>query len=93
MRTKADITNLSNAFGALAELPEVVEDLRQRIAELESRLTTLPANDTLLDTVAAAKLLAMTPAAVRQAAYRGTIPCVRVGRRLRFRPAELLKPR
>jgi excisionase family DNA binding protein len=92
MRTKADITSLSDAFGALAELPEVVEDLRQRIAELESRLTT-PANDTLLDTVAAAKLLAMTPAAVRQAAYRGTIPCVRVGRRLRFRRAELLKPR
>ena len=64
MRTKTDTTSLSNAFGALAELPEVVEDLRQRIAELESRLTTPPANDTLLDTAGAAKLLAMTPEAV-----------------------------
>ena len=93
MRTKTDITNLSDAFGALAELPGAVEDLRQRIAELESRLTTSPANDTLLDTAGAAKLLAMTPEAVRQAAYRGTIPCVRVGRRLRFRRSELLAPR
>jgi excisionase family DNA binding protein len=93
MRTKADTNSLGNAFGALAELPEVVEELRQRIVELESRLTAPPANDTLLDTAGAAKLLAMTPEAVRQAAYRGTIPCVRVGRRLRFRRSELLAPR
>jgi excisionase family DNA binding protein len=93
MRTKTDTSNLSDAFGALAELPEVVEDLRQRIVELESRLLAPPANDTLLDTAGAAKLLAMTPEAVRQAAYRGTIPCVRVGRRLRFRRSELLAPR
>jgi hypothetical protein len=92
MRNKTDTTNLSNAFGALAKLPEDVEDLRQRIAELEARLTTPPANDTLLDAVGAAKLLAMTPEAVRQAAYRGTIPCVRVSRRLRFRRSELLAP-
>jgi excisionase family DNA binding protein len=35
-------------------------------------------------------VLGMTKSALRMAVYRGTIPCVRVGRRLRFRPSELV---
>jgi hypothetical protein len=35
----------------------------------------------------------MTAGAVRQAAYRGAIPCVRIGRRLRFRRSELVARR
>lgn len=50
-----------------------------------------PANDVepLIDANAAAALLGISPSALRMAAYRGTIPCVRVGRRLRFRASEL----
>ena len=45
----------------------------------------------LLDVDAAAELLRMTPAAVRKAVERKQIPCVRVGRRLRFSRAEILR--
>jgi excisionase family DNA binding protein len=74
----------------LAALPEVVARLQQRVEELEARLVT-PANDTeeLLDAPAAGKVLGMTASAVRQAAYRGSIPAVKVGRRLRFRRSDL----
>ena len=45
--------------------------------------------DNLVDAKGAARLLGMTPSAVRMAAYRGTIPYEKVGRRLRFRPSLL----
>jgi hypothetical protein len=34
----------------------------------------------------------MTGAAVRAVTYRESLPCVRVGSRLRFRPSELVSP-
>jgi len=45
----------------------------------------------LLDVAGAAKILSMTEGAVRKAAERDQIPSLRLGRRVRFRRAELLR--
>jgi excisionase family DNA binding protein len=77
----------------LEQLPDVVRQLQQRVRELEARLAA-PANDNadaLLDANDVARLLGLTPRAVRQAAWRGAIPFVRVGRRLRFRRSQIPK--
>jgi excisionase family DNA binding protein len=50
-----------------------------------------PVDDQLLDADEAAELLSMTPGALRAAARRGCIPCVHVGRRVRFRRSELVR--
>jgi len=47
--------------------------------------------DELVDVEGAAALLDMTQGALRKAVERGQIPCQRVGKRLRFRRAELLR--
>ncbi len=73
----------------LAELPALVRQLEARIEQLEASQAQRPPDD-LVDVRGAAKLLGMTPTAVRSAAYRGSLPCVRVGTRLRFRPSDLL---
>jgi hypothetical protein len=77
----------------LAALPEEVAKLRARVAELEARATQTADDGSLLNAKDAAALLQMTTVALRQAAYRGAIPCVRIGRRLRFRRSELMKLR
>jgi hypothetical protein len=77
----------------LAELPALVQRLQARVSELEKRLEPRRDDEPLLDVRAAAELLGMTPTALRSAAYRGSIRCVRVGRRLRFRPSELAEGR
>lgn len=66
-------------------------DVRDQIRAIVLEVSPPPANDVddLLDARAAAAYLGMTPAALRMAVYRGTIACVRVGRRLRFRRSEL----
>jgi hypothetical protein len=76
----------------LAVLPELVRQLQARVEQLEKELTARPRAEDLLDVNAAAKLLRMTPTAVRAAAYRGSIRCVRIGSRLRFRPSDLVPP-
>jgi excisionase family DNA binding protein len=76
----------------LAALPDVVRELQDRVRTLEGQLAQ-PDDGQLLDVGAAAALLQMTSTAVRQAAYRGSIPSVRIGRRLRFRRSELLRLR
>jgi hypothetical protein len=60
-----------------------------RVSELETRLSERRP-EALLDVNGAAELLHMTPTAVRSAAYRGSLPCVRVGSRLRFWPSDLV---
>lgn len=72
----------------LASLPEAVRQLQARVEQLEAMVAKPQAED-LLDADAVAKRLGMTPKAVRQAAWRGSLPCVRVGRQLRFRPSQL----
>jgi Helix-turn-helix domain len=74
----------------LVDLPEVVRRLKADVDELKARVAEHQL-EALLDVAGAADLLHMTPAAVRSAAYRGTLPCVKVGSRLRFRPSELLR--
>jgi excisionase family DNA binding protein len=66
-------------------------DVREQIRTIVLEVSPSPANDVedLLDARAAAAYLGMTPAALRMAVYRGTVPCVRVGRRLRFRRSQL----
>lgn len=66
-------------------------DIREHIRAIVMEIAPAPANDVedLLDARRAAAFLGMTPAALRMAVYRGTIPCVRIGRRLRFRRSEL----
>ena len=56
--------------------------------ELEASLVE---PDRLVDVDHAAEILGMTKDAVRKAAYRGTLPCQRVGRRLRFRLRTLVQ--
>jgi len=73
----------------LADLPAAVRRLETRVSELEARLSARRP-EALLDVNGAAEMLHMTPAAVRSAAYRGSLPCVRVGTRLRFRPSDLV---
>ena len=74
----------------LADLPAQLHALAARVKELEAKLTS-HSTEALLDVEGAAKLLGMSEVAVRSAAYRGTLPCVRVGSRLRFRPSDLLR--
>ncbi len=64
------------------------EELIRRIVRDE--LARAGFGDELIDVPRAARLLSMTEGAVTKAAERGTLPCVRIGRRLRFKPAELL---
>lgn len=47
-------------------------------------------NEEMIDVRAAAKVLGTTSAALRKAMERGQVPCVRIGRRVRFRRGELL---
>jgi hypothetical protein len=64
--------------------------VRREIAELRRAARAGNGADTdLVDAVGAAQILGMTPAAVRQAARRGTLPVIHLGRRVRFRRAEL----
>jgi hypothetical protein len=67
-------------------------DVREQIRTIVLEVSPSPANDVedLLDARGAAAYLGMTPAALRMAVYRGTVPCVRVGRRLRFRRSQLV---
>lgn len=78
----------------VAAVKEALRDssVRDQIRSIVIECAPKPANDVeeLLDTPAAAAFMRMTPAALRMAVYRGTIPCLRVGRRLRFRPSALL---
>jgi excisionase family DNA binding protein len=49
-----------------------------------------PVDEGFIDAKSAADLLGMTVGAVRKAAFRGSLPCHRVGRKLRFVRSELL---
>jgi hypothetical protein len=83
---------LLNHLAELAQLPSVVDQLRRQVEALRAEIDDSRARPSdLLDVNAAAKLLAITPKALRQAVFRGTIRPIRVGRRLRFRARDLLE--
>ncbi len=77
----------------VAAVKEALQDpeVRDRIRTIvrEALPPPLDSIEHLVDAKGAAKLLGMTPSAVRMAAYRGTIPYEKIGRRLRFRPSLL----
>jgi excisionase family DNA binding protein len=76
---------------ALAQLPAQIAALQAEIKELRAAMGAKPANDVdLVDVATAAKMLAITEAALRRATSRGTIPAVRFGRRVRYRRSDLL---
>jgi hypothetical protein len=76
---------------------EALRDPEVRAEVLAILRDALPTNDAgtepLIDAREAAKILDMTVPAVRAAAYRGSVPCQRVGRLLRFRRSDLLRRR
>lgn len=88
-------------MSATAALVELVRDalrdpsIRDEIKAIVSNDNASPAglisdNEPLVDAHTAGKLLGMSAAAVRAAAFRGTLPSHHIGRLLRFRPSELL---
>lgn len=66
------------------ELARVLDEM------IRDRVRAELAEADLLDVDGAAKLLGRTPAAIRQAVHRGQLPCVRIGRVVRFSRAALL---
>jgi hypothetical protein len=74
----------------LAALPGLVRQLQAEVEALKVRLAAPAPPEHRVDVAGAAKLLGMTEAAVRSAAYRKSLPSVKVGSRLRFRPSELV---
>ena len=71
--------------------PELDAVVRRAVRE-EVPAATHGDPDELLDAEQAAKLVGMTPAALRRAAERGTFPvdALRIGRRLRWRRGDLV---
>ena len=65
-----------------------IENVVRRIIREEIARANAGPN-ALVDVEGAARLLDMSPAAVRKAAARGRIRCKRLGRLLRFDPKEL----
>jgi hypothetical protein len=96
------LTTAVSAYTAVGELvkeplrdPSVREEIIAIVSSdrHESVVTQVAESEPPVDANGAARLLSMTVAAVRSAAYRGTLRSHHVGRRLRFRPSELLPER
>jgi excisionase family DNA binding protein len=83
---------VSELVAALRSAP-VQSTMRQMIVEVMRVELEASSSDSdrLVNVEEAADILGMTPSAVRKAAYRGTLPCQRVGRRVRFRLRSLIQ--
>jgi hypothetical protein len=81
----------------VAAVKEALQDLevRDRIRTIVQEALPPPGDpvEGLVDAKVAATLLGMTPSAIRMAAYRGSLPYEKIGRRLRFRPSLLYRSR
>jgi predicted DNA-binding transcriptional regulator AlpA len=95
----ADPQHLGEAVAGIAEglalrilgSPAIRDGVFERIrAIIREEIVRAPFADRLLEASEAAERLGMSEAALRKAAARGTVPCRRIGRRLRFRLSELL---
>ena len=72
-----------------------LDDVQQKLTEIvgnavDKRLDVLLSED-LVDTDEAAKILSLTPAAVRKRVERGQLRPIRIGTSLRFRRSDLLQ--
>lgn len=89
----SDSVGVPLTIDIVAAVKEALHDVavRDQIRAIVLECAAPPANDVedLLDVRTAAAFLSMTPAALRMAVFRGSVPCVRIGRRLRFRRADL----
>lgn len=83
-----DIGAELNEWFLSPETRQKIEDLVRGVVRTEFRKVL---DEELLDVDQAAALLRMSPAAVRKAVEREQLPCVRIGRRIRFRRSELLR--
>ena len=71
--------------------PSIRDEIKAIVSsEATEPPSSAPENESLVDAYTAGKLLGMSAAAVRAAAFRGTLPSHHIGRVLRFRPSELL---
>ncbi len=90
-----------SASAALVELvrealrdPSMRDEIKAIVADDNgSRVLRAADREPLVDAHEAGKLLGLSAAAVRAAAYRGTFPSHHIGRLLRFRVTELLPDR
>src|SRR5690349_24989769 len=80
----AELTAWLGSTNARTLMKEIVAEAVQ--TEIRSAL-----EDELIDVERAAAMLDMTAGALRKAVERGQVPCQRVGNRLRFRRADLLR--
>lgn len=85
---KLDLGPELTAWLASGETQENFKALMEEA--VDAKLTHLLDGE-LLCVAGAANFLSMTEGAVRKAVERGEIPCVRLGRRVRFRRSELLR--
>ena len=84
------LIDLTAELSALLDQPDVKNRLILLIREAVRTEVTAALNDELLDVESAAKIVGISPAALRKAVERGRIPCVRIRRRVQFRRAKLL---
>lgn len=82
--------DLGPELSAWFKSDEVQDQLKTLICEAVEESLGHLLDGELLDAKEAAKVLSMTVGAVHKAVERGQLPCVRHGRRLRFRRSELL---
>jgi hypothetical protein len=82
----AELTSWLKSDDARTAMKEIVAEAVH--SEIRSAL-----EDELVDVAAAATILDMTEGALRKAVERGQVHCQRVGKRLRFRRADLLRAR
>jgi hypothetical protein len=79
-----ELTAWLRSIDARTLMKEIVAEAVQ--TEIRSAL-----EDELIDVERAAAMLDMSEGALRKAVERGQVPCQRVGKRLRFRRADLLR--
>lgn len=85
------VVDLEKELVAALASPSVVAMLEALIRRVvREELAYAGVGDEILDVARAASLLGMTQAAIGKAVQRGTLPCLRLGRRLRFRRSDLV---
>ena len=70
--------------------PSIRDEIKAIVANDNAAPRWTSETEPLIDAHAAGKLLGMSAAAVRAAAFRGTLPSHHIGRLLRFRSSELV---